>query len=222
MKWMSFPREATEQLRRRILENCQDHIRKVVDDFREVYMAIVAFQNGEENQILQHHSKVAKLSEESDEIKGTILREIAEVGAMLNSREDFFRLSSEVGKIAGFCSGVSYRLAELAKRKLKTNKDLLKDLGSLAEASLDCVMRLRETIMALTYGGDKVIELGKKVEVAERTVDNIYRKVDMNIISSNMKLPQLFLFREIAIFLEDIADVCENANDIAEILAITT
>jgi len=219
---VAFPREATEQLRRRILENCQDHIRKVVDDFREVYMAMVAYQNGDENQILQHHNKVVKLSEESTEIKRTILREVAEAGAMLNSREDFFRLSSEVNTIADYCGGVSYRLTELAKRKWKGDKDLLKDLGSLAEASLDCVMRLRETIMALSYGGSKVIELGKNVESAESIVDNIYRKVDMKIVSSNMKLPQLFLFREIAMFLEDIADVSENANDIAGILAITT
>lgn len=183
---------------------------------------MVAYQNGDENQILHHHSKVVKLSDESNEIKRTILREVAEAGAMLNSREDFFRLSSEVNTIADYCGGVSYRLTELAKRKWKGDKDLLKDLGSLAEASLDCVMRLRETIMALSYGGAKVIELGKNVESAESIVDSIYRKVDMKIVSSNMKLPQLFLFREIAMFLEDIADVSENANDIAGILAITT
>jgi len=185
-------------------------------------MAIVAYQNGEENQILQHHNKVVKLSEESTEIKRNILREVAEVGAVLNSREDFFRLSSQVNTIADYCGGVSYRLAELAKRRWKADKDLLKDLGSLAEASLDCVMRLREVIMALSYGGAKVIELGKKVESAERIVDSIFRKVDMKIVSSNMKLPQLFLFREIAMFLEDMADTSENANDIVGILAVTT
>ena len=37
-----------------------------------------------------------------------------------------------------------------------------------------------------------------------------------------MKVSVILLLREVAEFLEGIADVCENASDIARILAITT
>ena len=140
---------------------------------------------------------------------------------VLLSREDLMRLSSEIGTIADYCEGISFRLAELTNRKWKVHTETLKDLGRLAEASLDCVMRLRETVLSLSYGSAKTLEIAKNVESAERTVDSIFRKVDLKIMTSDLKLPVILMLRDVAQFLEGIADVSENANDIAKILSIT-
>ncbi|MHC1586623.1 MAG: DUF47 family protein, partial [Candidatus Hecatellaceae archaeon] len=94
--------------------------------------------------------------------------------------------------------------------------------GSLAEASLNALLRLREVILALSYSTAKVMELALEVESSEKTVDSIHRKADLKIISSRMKLPVLLLIREVVEFLEDIADNAENAADIARIIAMTT
>ncbi len=217
-----LPQETSEQLRRRILEICQDHIRKVLDSLREVCLMLTAYQNDDENQVFQHHNNVIKHNEEAAEKKKALMMEVAEVGAVLLSRDDFIRLSSEVETISDYCTGISYRVMELTKRRWRVKREILKELGDLAEATLDCVIRLRETILALVYGGPKVFEAAEHVESAEKIVDNIYRKVDFTILSSGMKVQLILLLREIAEFLEGIADVTENANDIARILAITT
>jgi len=217
-----FPKETSEQLRRRILEICQDHVRKTMDTLREVCLMISAYQTGDEQQVFQHHNNVVKLNEEAAQKKKALMVEVAEVGAVLLSRDDFIRLSSEVETISDYCTGISYRLMELTKRRWVVKSEIMKEIGNLAEAVLDCVIRLRETILALVYGGPKVFEAAEHVESAEKIVDNIYRKVDFTILSSRMKISIVLVLREIAGFLEGIADVCENASDIARILALTT
>jgi predicted phosphate transport protein (TIGR00153 family) len=182
---------------------------------------ISAYQSRDENRVFQHHNNIVKYDEESTEIKRGIMKEVAEVGMLLLSREDFLKLSSEVSTIANFCAGISFRLVELTNRKWKVPSDNLKDIAKLADATLDCITRLRETVLSLSYGGAKTIEIAKNVESAEKIVDNIYRKVELKIISSDLKIPVIFMLRDIASFLEGIADVSENANDIAKILAIT-
>ncbi|MFQ5997758.1 MAG: DUF47 domain-containing protein [Candidatus Bathyarchaeia archaeon] len=218
---MALPVETAQQTRRLLLEICQDHMRKSVDSLREVVLLLNAFQRGKSSVVMQHYNNVTKFDEESTEIKRALMREAAQVGMILLSREDFIRLSSEIATVADFCEGVSFRLVEMVNKKWKASADLVKDLGHLAEATLDCVSRLRETVLSLSYGATKTLDLAKNVETAERNVDSIYRKLDLKIMSSNLKLPAILMLRDIANFLEGIADVCENANDIAKILAIT-
>ncbi|WP_309491844.1 DUF47 family protein [Candidatus Hecatella orcuttiae] len=219
---MALPREAAEQLRRRILETCQEHIRKALDSLREVCLMIAAYQSGDENQVFQHHINVVSNNEKSSQIRDTIMNEVADVGAVLLSREDFIRLTSEVEAISDICMGISYRISEMTKRKWKADLEVMKEVGSLAEASLNCLVRLRETILALSYGTSKVLEAARNVEAAEKTVDNIHRKVDLKIISSGMKVNMIFLVREIAEFLEEVADVSENIAQTSKILALIT
>ncbi|KYH38928.1 MAG: hypothetical protein AYL30_002260 [Candidatus Hecatellales archaeon B24] len=219
---MTFPRETAEQARRRILEMCQDHIRSVLDALREACILINAYQNGDENLVLQHYANVMGHVEKAWDVKRAIMREVAEVGELLTARDDFINLSAEINEIADYCGGVAYRMTELAKRRWKVPDAILKEVGSLAEASLNALLRLREVILALSYSTAKVMELALEVESSEKTVDSIHRKADLKIISSRMKLPVLLLIREVVEFLEDIADNAENAADIARIIAMTT
>lgn len=88
---MVFPSESAEQLRRRILESCQDHFRKVLDSLREVRLMISAYQTNDENGVYNHHNNILKFNEESSKKKKDIMMEVAEVGAVLLSRDDFIR-----------------------------------------------------------------------------------------------------------------------------------
>lgn len=218
---MSLPTETAEQTRRMLLEICQDHIRKVVDSLREVCMMIAAYQDGNDVVVMQHYQNVVKYDEESTEIKRALMKELADIGMILLSREDFLRLSSEIATVADYCAGISFRLGELTKRKWKVGNEVMKDISHLAEASLDCLIRLRETVLSVSYGGSRTLELAKNVESAEKTVDAIYRKVDLRIMTSDMRLPVILMLRDVARFLEGVADVAENANDLAKFLAIT-
>jgi len=73
----------------------------------------------------------------------------------------------------------------------------------------------------LDYGASKALEKAREVEAAERVVDDVYRQLEVDIISSKMDLPPMFLLWTVVQHLEDAADKAKDASDAARILALT-
>lgn len=218
---MVFPAETSAQIRRRMLDICQDHVRKVLEATRELPLIISSYQKGNSSEVQEHCNKVAMLEEAVVELKRTLMTELTEAGALLLSREDFLRLAATVSEIADFAGGIAFRIAELSSRRWEAKKDVTDDLLKLSEATLDAVTRLRETILSLSYSTSRTNELAKNVESAEVIVDTLYRKVDLRIAASDMKMPLILILRDVASFLEQIADKAEDAADAARILSLS-
>jgi uncharacterized protein Yka (UPF0111/DUF47 family) len=81
------------------------------------------------------------------------------------------------------------------------------------------VSKLRETTMMLSYGSAKTLEKAREVEVAEQAVDDLYRDLEIKIISCRMEIPVLLLLRDVIQLLEDAADKAEDASDAARVLS---
>jgi uncharacterized protein Yka (UPF0111/DUF47 family) len=97
--------------------------------------------------------------------------------------------------------------------------DIKKDLLKLSEATLETILKLRETMMVLNYGSTKAMEKAKDVEIAERVVDELYRELEIKLLSSKVDLPALILLRDVLQLLEDSADKAEDASDALQILS---
>jgi uncharacterized protein Yka (UPF0111/DUF47 family) len=63
------------------------------------------------------------------------------------------------------------------------------------------------------------MEKAKDVEVAERIVDELYRELEIKLLSGKLEFPALILLRDILQLLEDSADKAEDAADAARILS---
>jgi uncharacterized protein Yka (UPF0111/DUF47 family) len=63
------------------------------------------------------------------------------------------------------------------------------------------------------------MEKAKDVEVAERAVDELYRGLEIKLLSSKIEFPALILLRDVLQLLEDSADKAEDAADAARILS---
>jgi uncharacterized protein Yka (UPF0111/DUF47 family) len=74
-------------------------------------------------------------------------------------------------------------------------------------------------MMVLTYGSIKTSERAKEVEIAERTVDDLYRSLAIKILNSKLEIPVLLLLRDILQLLENSADKAEDAADAARMLS---
>jgi len=218
---MVFPEETTKQLRRRTIDICQDHSRKILDASRELPVLLDAYSNDDEVAIKEGVSKIRKIEEEANELKKVLMTELTEAGAILLSREDFLRLVTTSNEIIDSCEGIAFRVSELNSRRWKADKRIVRDLISLSEASLNVITRLRETIFSLNFSADRTGALAGNVESAEQIVDVLYRKVDLKIIGSDMGVPTIFILRDIALFLEDMADKAEDVADAARILALS-
>lgn len=218
---MVFPVETEERVKRRALSICQDHLRKVVEITRKVPQLVDNFVKGNKASVKQLHLEIRKAEEEVDIARRRVAQELAEIGAILISREDFLRFTSLVSEIADFCEGIAFRLSEIAERGWKVPTDVKKGLAKLADAMFETVSKLRETAMTLNYGAAKASEKAREVEVAERVVDDLYRELEVRILSSEIEIPALLLLRDALKLMEDIADKAEDSADAARILAFS-
>jgi uncharacterized protein Yka (UPF0111/DUF47 family) len=74
-------------------------------------------------------------------------------------------------------------------------------------------------MMVLSYGSTKTLEQAKDVEIAERTVDDLYRALSIKVLSSKLDLPVLLLLRDVLQLLENSADKAEDAADTVRTLS---
>jgi predicted phosphate transport protein (TIGR00153 family) len=216
---MVFPVETEERVKRRALTICQDHLRKVLEITRKVPQLVDGFVKGDKVTVKQLHTEIRKAEEEVDIARRTVAQELAEIGAILISREDFLRFTNLASEIADFCEGIAFRLMEIMDRGWKVPSQIKKDLSKLSDAMFETVSKLRETAMTLNYGANKASEKSREVEVAERVVDDLYRDLEVKILSSNIEIPTLLLLRDVLKLMEDAADKAEDASDAARILA---
>jgi len=214
-----FPVETEERVKRRALSICQDHLRKVVEITRKVPQLVDDFVKGNRASVKQLHTEIRKAEEEVDIARRGVAQELAEIGAILISREDFLRFTSLVSEIADFCEGIAFRLLEIVERGWKVPAEVKKGLAKLAEAMFETVSKLRETAMTLNYGAAKTSEKAREVEVAERAVDDLYRELEVKILNTQIEIPALLLLRDVLQLMEDVADKAEDSADAARILA---
>jgi predicted phosphate transport protein (TIGR00153 family) len=214
-----LPAETEERVKRRALNVCQDHLRRVVDLTRRVPQIIDCFTKNDKERARQLFNEIRGGEDEVDTARRLVSQELAEIGAILISREDFLRFTNLTSEIADFSEGIAFRLVEILEHGWSVPNDIRKELLKLSEAVLEAVMKLRETVMVLNYGPAKTMEKAKDVEIAERNVDTIYRDLEIKLLSSKMDFPALILLRDVIQLLEDSADKVEDAADAARILS---
>ena len=214
-----LPAETEERVKRKALSACQDNLRKVLDVTRKIPQMTEHFSKGDKESARQLFSEIKKGEEEVIKARQMVSQELAEIGAILISREDFLRFTNLSSEIADFSEGIAFYLVEIMEHNWNVPSDIRKDLQKLADAVLDTVLKLRETMMVLSYGSAKTLEKAKDVEIAERIVDDCYRALAIKVLSSKLDLPALFLLKDVLQLLENSADKAEDAADAARVIS---
>jgi uncharacterized protein Yka (UPF0111/DUF47 family) len=216
---MVLPSETEERVKRRALNVCQDNLRKVVDVSRKIPQLVEFFASGDKENARKLFTEIRAGEEEVIKARRVVSQELAEIGAILIAREDFLRFTNLSSEIADFSEGIAYYLVEIMEHNWTVSSDVKKDLLKLSLAVLDSVLKLRETMMVLTYGSQKTLERAKDVEIAERIVDDQYRALDIKVLNSKLETPVLLLLRDVLQLLENSADKAEDAADAARMLS---
>ncbi|MCS7129294.1 MAG: DUF47 family protein [Candidatus Caldarchaeum sp.] len=217
---MYSARERIEDYRSRLLNLAQDQIRHVLELLRKTTLMLECLNKEPDlKKIDELYSAVLKADEAAKESRRLVEKEVSEIGAILTNREDFIRLVNGIDKIADTAEGVAYRILGLAKARMKIDREILASVAKLGEAVLHSVMKLREAILAVTLNSDTFMQKISETEQAERSVDEMYRNLDLTILQTDMKVGQLLLIREIVSMLEDIADKSEEAGETLRVLS---
>ncbi|MGW8288965.1 MAG: DUF47 domain-containing protein [Candidatus Bathyarchaeia archaeon] len=218
---MVFPVETEERVKRKALNVSSDHLREVVDISRKISQLVSVFVSGDKKMAQELFDEIKKAQNSVDSTRRIVSRELAEIGAILMSREDFLRFTNLTSEIADYCEGIAFRLLQIMERGWKVPKDIKDNLIKLSDAVFDTISKLRETVMTLNYGTNKALEKTREVDAAERVVDDIFRQLEVDIIASKMDLPPMLLLWTVVQHLEDAADKAKAASDAARILALT-
>jgi len=214
-----LPAETEERVKRKALSACQDNLRKVLEVTRKIPQMAEHFASGDKNAARQLFSEIKKGEEEVIKARQMVSQELAEIGAILISREDFLRFTNLTSEIADFSEGIAFYLVEIMEHNWIVPADVKKDLQKLADAVLETILKLRETMMVLSYGSTKTLEKAKDVEIAERIVDDYYRALAIKVLSSKIDLPAMLIMKDVLQLLENSADKAEDAADAARLLS---
>ena len=217
---MTFPRETETQIRRTALDICQEQIRRVLEAVRELTNMVSDFSELKYKEMDGYLSNVVKLKDETFEQKKILLGELARSGMLLLNREDFLRLSVHIGEIADYCEGAAHRIAYASRKKMEISDDIRNSLLNMTKNVFKTATTLRETIFSLSYSRQRALDLAANIEIAEYAVDQLFRETEEKIMDSNMGCGSMILLKDLAEFLEAIADKAEDAIDSTRILAL--
>ena len=204
-----------------MLELCQSHARNVVEITRQVVVLMDNLAEKKQKPAKECYDNILKTLEENEKNKATFLSEVASVGSLLISREDFLRLLFRLGEIAEYCEAMAFRLMGVVELKWKLDGKRLEEVSHLMGSVLKEISKVRETLHSLSFDPDKAIETAKAVEELERQVDGESRKLDMDLMASKMPLPNILFFRDLVDRAERIADIGVDVVDHIRVLALT-
>ena len=218
---MTFPIETEATIKRRILEVCQTQARTIVDIVRELALMVDSVAERKGKVTKTHYEGMLKLIAENDRLKTIFLGEVASVGSLLISREDFLRLMFRMGAIADYAEALGFRLMGATDRNWKLEKKHIQKLSEILSLVLSEVSRMKETLHSLSFDPDKAVELARSVEELKRKIDADSRNLDFEILSGKLPLQEILLLRDIAERAETIADLGVEVVDLIRVLALT-
>lgn len=213
--------ETEANIRRRMLDLCQTHARNVVEITRQLVVLLDNIADKKPKLAKENYEIILKTVEENEKNKSIFLNEVASVGSLLISREDFLRLLFRLGEIAEYCEAMAFRLMGVIDLKWKLDNQRLEAVSHLMGSVLKEISKVRETLHSLSFDPEKARETAKAVEELERQVDAESRKLDLELISSKMPLQTLLFYRDLVDRAERIADIGVDVVDHIRVLALT-
>jgi uncharacterized protein Yka (UPF0111/DUF47 family) len=218
---VTFPMETEANIRRRMLDLCQVHARNVVEITRQLALMIDNVTEKKPKLAKENYASILKALGENEKNKSTFLSEVASVGSLLISREDFLRLLFRLSEVAAFCEAMAYRLMGVLELKWKLDAKKMVAISHLMGSVLKEISKTRETLHSLSYDADKAIETAKAVEELERQIDAESRNLDLELLADKMPLSTLLFMRDLVDRAEKIADIGVEVVDHIRVLALT-
>jgi len=211
--------EAT--VKRRILSLCQDNSRNQVEIIRKLALMIDSITDKKTNEMKDHYKEMLNMIDESAKSKLNILDQIASLGPFLMNREDFLRLTFRLSEITDNIESVAFRLISSKEKKIQIDMKYMKGISLLSSLILDESTKMRETLMSLTFNPAKALEMASVVEDIERKIDNVQRKLEIDILTTKLNSSTLLL-KDIIEKLEKTADIIISVLDQIRVLAVST
>lgn len=213
-----FTGESEVQARRKTLSVLQDETRRVLDSVRDLSAAYTLLLTGKKTELQSTFAKIRKAEDDAEGYRRALTRELAEVGTLMMNREDILRAAYSVEEMAGFVSGIAFRLSFIKPEVLKRGK-LVDDLKSLIEMAVESVQRLSEMVRALSINPASALETANHIQKLERQIDDEYRTIIVGLMKLD-SIKDVMILKDIVERVEGLSDLCLTASDSITIVAL--
>jgi hypothetical protein len=214
-----FSGQSEEQARRKILALLLDETRKVLESARELTNVYKFVIEGKRKDIELSIIKISKAEDEIESFRRALTRELAEVGSIIMNREDLLRTAYEIEEIAGYSSGIAFRLSITDNKALKKGK-IKEEFSDLIETTIELVQKLSEMIRTLSTNPSTVMDIAQDLQKIERETDTKYREIVKRVMKEIPDPKNAMMLKDAAEHIEEMADRCLAASDSITVVAI--
>ena len=212
--------ELEVQAKRKAIAVLQDEINRILNAGRVLSSLPRMLVNKDTAGVKDALDQISSIEEEVENLRRKITRDVSDVGGLIINRENLLNTSYTMDEIAGYITGISFKLSNLKIKTLKT-KNLDKELTELIELVVDEIYKLSEIIRSLNTDSAKSIELAQETQKIERNIDIKYRKMTIVALNEITTTKELLLIKDVIEGIEEMADKCQEVSDSFILLALS-
>jgi len=212
--------ELEVQAKRKAIAVLQDEINRILNAGRVLSALPQMLVNKDTAGVKGALDQISSIEEEVENLRRKITRDVSDVGGLIINRENLLNTSYTMDEIAGYITGISFKLSNLKIKTLKT-KNLDKELTELIELVVDEIYKLSEIIRSLNTDSAKSIELAQETQKIERNIDIKYRKMTIVALNEITTTKELLLIKDVIEGIEEMADKCQEVSDSFILLALS-
>ena len=208
------------QAKRKAIAVLQDEINRILNAARSLSALPELITKKNKTEIKNTLEQIVSIEEEVETLRRKITRDVADVGGLIINRENLLNTAYTMDEIAGYITGISFKLSNIKPATLKTAQ-LDKDLTSLIEQVVDQVYKLNEIIRSLNTNTSNSIDLAQETQKIERDIDTKYRQITIKILNEISNTKELLLMKDVIEGIEEMADKCQEVSDSFILLALS-
>tara|TARA_Y100001949_G_scaffold102716_1_gene86645 strand:- start:958 stop:1611 length:654 start_codon:yes stop_codon:yes gene_type:complete len=208
------------QAKRKAIAVLQDEINRILNAARALATLPELLVKNDKTAIKDTIEQISSIEEEVESLRRKITRDVADVGGLIMNRENILNTAYTMDEIAGYITGISFKLSNIKKSTLK-NAKLDKELSELIELVVDEIYKLNEIIRSLSATTSKSIELAQETQKIEREIDIKYRIMTIKAMNEISDTKELLLMKDIIEGIEEMADKCQEVSDSFILLALS-
>lgn len=212
--------ELEVQAKRKAIAVLQDEINRILNASRDLAEMPKLMVKKDKAGIKRVLAQIVDIEEEVETLRRKITREVADVGGLLMNRENLLNTAYTMDEIAGYITGIAFKLSNIKPATLKT-ANLGDDLSSLIDLVVDEIYKLNEVIRSLNTNTASAIEHAQEAQAIEREIDTLYRNVTIKILDEVSSTKEMILMKDVIEGIEEMADKCQHVSDSFILLALS-
>ena len=212
--------ELEVQAKRKAIAVLQDEINRILNASRSLATLPLSMTKKNKTEIKNTLELIVSIEEEVETLRRKITRDVADVGGLIMNRENLLNTAYTMDEIAGYITGISFKLSNVKVSTLKTS-NLEKDITELIELVVDQVYKLNEIIRSLNTNTSNSIDLAQETQKIERAIDVKYRQITLKVLTEITNTKELLLIKDVIEGIEEMADKCQEVSDSFILLALS-